>query len=92
MRKLPKKLPVWISLISFSMPTFYLLFRISNPKTIHPDELVGKLLAAVLFTGVAWAVYGIACHLAEPLREPEPWEPSEDFHIEIRTDDGDTEE
>ena len=64
MRKLSRKLPIRLSVVAFSMPGFYLFFRMDRPDLFRGAEFAGKLFAAVFFSVLAWCVYGASCLLA----------------------------
>jgi hypothetical protein len=46
------------------MPALYVFFRMNHPEIFDSVELAGKVVAAIFFTGVVWAIYGIACLLS----------------------------
>lgn len=96
MRRLSYKWPVWITVLAFALPGFYIYYRVlkptifGTPMIFNGEEFLGKVLAAVFFSIIAWFIYGIACLLTSPLRDvsaEEPWKPSNDFHIEINKDE-----
>lgn len=64
MRKLNPKWPVWISLMVFMSPAFYLIFRAGKPEIFDAKELAGKLAGAAMIVAIIWMVYAIACALS----------------------------
>lgn len=69
MRKLSYKWPVWMTIFAFSMPGFYIFFRIGKPQIFHVTELVEKVVGAVFITIIVWLGYGVACLFASPVSE-----------------------
>ncbi len=64
MRKLSRKWPSFFTIIAFTMPAFYIYYRIDHLEMFNILEFAQRLVGAVFVAGIAWAVYGITCFLA----------------------------
>ena len=64
MRKLPPKWPVWLTLLVFLRPVFY-IFHAANLGTFDTDYFLQKLVVAVATAIIVWLIYGVACLLAK---------------------------
>jgi hypothetical protein len=60
--------------MAFSIPVFYLFFRLNKPEIFSWGKLATKILAALIWSIIVWFFYGIFCLIAPPLGE----EPAED--------------
>jgi len=82
MRKLSCKWPLWLTLIAFSSPIFYIFHRIGKPGIFNATELATKVFVAFVFMIIFWLIYGVSCIFAKPK------ELSEDLHGKIHRDEG----
>jgi len=64
MRKLSPKWPVWLTLLVFLRPVFY-IFHAANLGTFSTDHFLQKLVVAVATAIIIWLIYGVACLLAK---------------------------
>jgi len=60
MRKLSFKWPIWLTLIGFSQPLFYLLFSLQR-HVFNVTEFILKLTGAIGIIAVVWFIYGVMC-------------------------------
>jgi hypothetical protein len=71
MRKRSCKWPVWLTVLAFSSPVFYVLFRFNKPQIFSLDLLGAKVAGAAGCSVIVWFFYGIFCLVAPAKRSPE---------------------
>jgi len=65
MRKLSCKWPVYMTLLVFVRPAFY-VFRALRLEIFNPDQLAQRLVVAFSLAIIVWLIYGVACLFAVP--------------------------
>ena len=91
MRRLSCDWPIYLTVFAFILcPMWNIFFVVLGPEKFNAKNFLEDIRVAVFVTTIVWLIYGVACLLAKPLRDPseeEPWKPGEDFHIEVSKDE-----